>query len=56
MVKTADAVIIGGGAIGASLLYHLTQKGLHNMVPLERGALCSGSTGVQRVNGRRPYV
>ena len=45
MLKTADAVIIGGGAIGPSLLYHLTSKGLRNVILLEKGLLCSGSTG-----------
>jgi len=45
MLNTADAVIIGGRAIGTSLLYHLTAKGLRNVVLLEKGLLCSGSTG-----------
>ena len=45
MQTTADAVIIGGGAIGTSILYNLTMKGMRNVVLLEKGVLASGSTG-----------
>ena len=44
MIETADAIIIGGGIQGASLAFHLVEKGLHPLV-LERGALASGATG-----------
>jgi len=33
---TADAVIIGGGVMGASIAYHLSEKGFTNVVLLER--------------------
>ena len=55
MRKTADVVIIGGGAIGTSLLYHLTAKGLRNVVLLEKGLLCAGSTGDSAAIVRQHY-
>jgi sarcosine oxidase, subunit beta len=45
-VKTADAVIIGGGCMGASVAYHLARLGVTNVVLVEReAALGAGSTG-----------
>ena len=55
MGKTADVVIIGGGAIGTSLLYHLTAKGVQNVVLLEKGLLCAGSTGDSAAIMRQHY-
>ena len=43
-MDSADAVIIGGGAIGASTLYHLRRLGVDNVTLLERDTLSSGST------------
>ena len=45
MPATADAVIIGGGVMGCSILYNLAARGLRNVVLLERDLLGSGSTG-----------
>jgi glycine/D-amino acid oxidase-like deaminating enzyme len=42
--KSADIVIIGGGAIGCSIAYHLGLRGTRNVVVLDRAALGSGST------------
>ena len=42
---TADAVIIGGGVMGCSILYNLAARGLKNTLLLERDLLGSGSTG-----------
>ena len=39
-----DVVIVGGGVIGASIAYHLTQRGITKVLVLERDALGSGST------------
>lgn len=44
MTETADAVIIGGGVMGCSILYSLAERGMTNTVLLEKGDLCSGST------------
>lgn len=44
--KTADAVIIGGGVMGASTAYHLAKRGMKNLVLLERESFFgTGSTG-----------
>ena len=40
----AQAVVIGGGVIGCSILYHLTKLGWKDVVLLERDELTSGST------------
>jgi sarcosine oxidase subunit beta len=45
MRRTADVVVVGGGIIGASIAYHLTKKGVRDVLVLERDRLGSGSTG-----------
>ena len=45
MVVTADVVVVGGGVMGASILYNLADRGVNNLVMLERDTLGSGSTG-----------
>lgn len=40
----ADVVVVGGGSIGASILYHLQEKGQVNAVLLERHELTAGTT------------
>ncbi|SFA69114.1 4-methylaminobutanoate oxidase (formaldehyde-forming) [Poseidonocella pacifica] len=42
--KTARVVIVGGGVIGCSVAYHLTQLGWTDVVLLERKQLTSGTT------------
>lgn len=42
--STARVVVIGGGAVGASCLYHLAKKGWTDAVLLEKTELTSGST------------
>ncbi len=44
MKTHAQAVVIGGGLIGCSILYHLTRLGWSDVVLLERDELTSGST------------
>ena len=44
MKTQAQVVIIGGGAVGCSALYHLTQLGVKDCVLLERDELTAGST------------
>lgn len=44
MRRTAQAVVIGGGAMGVSLLYHLASRGWTDVVLLEKTELTAGST------------
>jgi len=55
MHKTADVVIIGGGAIGTSILYHLTSLGMRDVVLLEKGGISSGSSGDSAAIVRQHY-
>ena len=46
MTPTADVVIIGGGCMGASVAYHLSRRGVTDVVLVEREKmLATGSTG-----------
>ena len=40
----APVVVIGGGVIGCSTLYHLAKLGVHDAILLERNKLTSGTT------------
>ena len=44
MQRTARVVVIGGGVVGVSTLYHLARKGWSDALLLERKELTSGST------------
>jgi glycine/D-amino acid oxidase-like deaminating enzyme len=44
-VKTADAIIIGGGVTGCSLAFHLAGHGVRRVLILERKFLGAGGTG-----------
>ena len=44
MRSHAEAVVIGGGLVGCSILYHLAKLGWRESVLLERSELTSGST------------
>ena len=54
--ESAQVVVIGGGVVGASVLYHLTKAGWDDVVLLERRELTAGSTwhaagGMHTING-----
>jgi len=56
MQTHARAVVIGGGVVGCSVLYHLAKHGWSDVVLLERDELTSGSTwhaagGMHTING-----
>ncbi len=56
MKSSARVVVIGGGVVGASVLYHLTKGGWTDVVLLERKQLTAGSTwhsagGMHTLNG-----
>ncbi len=40
----AQAVVIGGGVVGCSVLYHLAKAGWHDVMLIEKSELTSGST------------
>ena len=44
MKSKAKVVIVGGGVVGVSALYHLAKKGWSDVVLVERKELTSGST------------
>jgi dimethylglycine dehydrogenase len=56
MRAQARAVVIGGGVVGASVLYHLARAGWKDVLLIERGELTCGSTwhaagGMHTING-----
>jgi dimethylglycine dehydrogenase len=56
MKPSARAVIIGGGVVGASTLYHLAKIGWHDVLLIEKSELTAGSTwhaagGMHTFNG-----
>ena len=56
MKSEARVVVIGGGVVGASVLYHLTKAGWTDVLLIERGELTCGSTwhaagGMHTING-----
>ena len=44
MRDQARVVVIGGGAVGTSILYHLTEAGISDSLLIEKNELTSGST------------
>ncbi len=56
MKSHVQAVVIGGGVVGVSVLYHLTKVGWRDVLLIERAELTSGSTwhaagGMHTING-----
>ena len=56
MKTHARVVVIGGGVVGCSVLYHLTKLGWSDVMLIERSDLTSGSTwhaagGFHTING-----
>ena len=56
MKSHVQAVVVGGGVVGASVLYHLTKLGWRDVMLVERSELTSGSTwhaagGMHTING-----
>ena len=42
--QSAQVIVIGGGIVGCSIAYHLTQLGIRDVILLERKKLTSGTT------------
>lgn len=55
MASTADAVIIGGGVMGCSILYNLAEQGMSDTLLLERDVLACGSTSKSQAILRMHY-
>lgn len=55
MDNTADAVVIGGGILGASTAHFLAKRGFGKVVLLEKHSLASASTGHSAANVRTYY-
>jgi sarcosine oxidase, subunit beta len=53
--RTADVVIIGGGVTGASTAYHLTRRGVRDVIVVDKGTLASGGTGRSSACVRQHY-
>jgi dimethylglycine dehydrogenase len=56
MRSEARVVVVGGGVVGASVLYHLARAGWKDVLLIERGELTCGSTwhaagGMHTING-----
>ena len=51
----AEAVVIGGGVMGCSILYNLAERGVTDTVLLEKDVLGSGSTGRSQAILRMHY-
>jgi len=56
MTRTADVVVIGGGANGTSTAFHLALLGVRNVVLLERRELAAGATGKSGALVRMHYT
>jgi len=55
-VESADVVIIGGGAVGASTAFQLALRGVTDVVLLERGQLAGGSTAKSAGGARLQFA
>jgi sarcosine oxidase subunit beta len=55
MRNTAEAVVIGGGVMGCSMLYNLAMRGMRDLVLLERDVIASGGTGRSQAISRMHY-
>jgi sarcosine oxidase subunit beta len=55
MADTAEVVIIGGGVTGASIAFHLTERGVRDVLVVEKRFLASGATGKSSACVRQHY-
>src|SRR4029453_4094151 len=59
--RTASVVVIGGGAVGCSIAYHLARRGVRDVVVFERETVGSGTTskaagGIRAQFGTEPEI
>ena len=55
MAISADVVIIGGGVTGASLAFHLTERGVRDVLVVDKSFVASGGTGKSSACVRQHY-
>ena len=55
MIDKADAVVIGGGIMGASIAHFLTKLGFGQVALVEKRKLCGGSTQYSAAHVRQHY-
>ena len=55
MTLTADVVIIGGGVTGASIAFHLTARGVRDVIVVDKSFVASGATGKSSACVRQHY-
>ena len=55
MIERADAVVIGGGIIGASVAHFLTKLGYGRVALVEKREICGGSTQYSAAHIRQHY-
>lgn len=55
MIKTADAIVIGGGVMGASITFNLAKRGVGRVALLEKDFLAAGSSGKSGAIIRQHY-
>lgn len=55
MIAKADAVVIGGGIIGASVSHFLTKLGYGQVALVEKSEICGGSTQYSAAHVRQHY-
>lgn len=55
MIQKADAVVIGGGIIGASVAHFLTKLGYGQVALVEKSRICGGSTQYSAAHVRQHY-
>jgi glycine/D-amino acid oxidase-like deaminating enzyme len=53
--RTAEVVIIGGGVTGVSTAFHLTRRGVRNVIVVDKGSIASGGTGKSSACVRQHY-
>src|SRR5919109_2478504 len=53
--RTADVVIIGGGVTGLSTAFHLTRRGIRDVIVVDKGTTASGGTGKGSACVRQHY-
>jgi len=53
--RSADVVIIGGGVTGLSTAFHLTRRGVRDVIVVDKGTIASGGTGKSSACVRQHY-